>query len=288
MTNEELAILIQQGNKEPCTQLWERVRKLIVMLIEKYTKNWVLPNDIDKEDLLQCGYFVMLAAVKAYDPNKKYKFSSYLSYHVRNIVNRTVTNGRNTDTNVKIISCNMTVSGNDGDETELLELIPDKNTLYDYEQLEATEIQRLVWQAVSDLPQRQREVIQRYYLKNESLSDIARYKGTSVENIRVIKEQGLKLLRQNRALKAFYREYSSEPFVFTPFYLSYWKTSPERYAVEMDIYNRRQAGEYISYGKEQVILDKAKAEYLPESVKLSKPQNDGQALKRHQPRHYSC
>lgn len=87
MTNEELAILIQQGNKELCTQLWERVRKLIVMLIEKYTKNWVLPNDIDKEDLLQCGYFVMLAAVKAYDPNKKYKFSSYLSYHVRNIVN---------------------------------------------------------------------------------------------------------------------------------------------------------------------------------------------------------
>ena len=33
----------------------------------------------------------------------------------------------------------------------------------------------------------------------------------------------------------------------------------------MDIYNRRQAGEYISYGKEQVILDKAKAEYLQKS-----------------------
>lgn len=51
MTNEEMAILIQQGHKEYCLELWERVQKLISMLIGKKIKNRVLPNDIDKEDL---------------------------------------------------------------------------------------------------------------------------------------------------------------------------------------------------------------------------------------------
>ena len=83
MTNEELAVLIQQGHTELYTELWERVNRLIGMMILKSTKHRILPPDIDKEDLLQCGYFAMLAAVKAYDKDKNFKFNRSFRFIIK-------------------------------------------------------------------------------------------------------------------------------------------------------------------------------------------------------------
>ena len=99
-------------------------------------------------------------------------------------------------------------------------------------------------------------------MERESLTDIAKDKGLSVTNIQQRKNQGLQMLRKNRWLRSFYREYTQEPYINTQLYFSYWRMSPEKYAVEKDLYDRRQSGEYISYGKERVIIDKAQAEYL--------------------------
>ena len=264
MDNEEIVILIQQGHTELYTDLWERASRLIGMIILKSTKHRILPPDIDKEDLLQCGYFAMLAAVKAYNPDKNYKFTSYLNLHVKTAINTAINHGRRNatnDDNIKMCSYNVNVSGEDGEETELLQLIKDENTLYEYEHLELTDIQQYVWKAVSELPERQGEIVRRYYLERESLTHIAEDKGVSVQNIQERKRQGIQMLRKNRELREFYREYSDDLYTSKPLYLSYWKTSPERYAIEKDIYTRRQSGEYISYGTEQIILDRAAAEY---------------------------
>ena len=94
MTNEEMVILIRQGHKEYYLELWERVQKLISMLIGKKIKNRVLPNDIDSEDLHQCGYFAMLVAVKVYNPDKGYKFNTYLDLHVKNAISETINHGK--------------------------------------------------------------------------------------------------------------------------------------------------------------------------------------------------
>ncbi len=249
MDNEEIVILIQQGHTELYGELWERVSRLIGKIILKSTKHRILPPDIDKEDLLQCGYFAMLAAAKAYDPNKKYKFNSYLNLHVMTAINTAINHGRRNATNgdnIKMCSYNVNVSGEDGEETELLQLIKDENTLYEYEPLELSDIQKHVWEAVAELPERQGEVVRRYYLGGETLKAIAEDKGVAIENIRVRKNQGLQMLRKNKWLRNFYKEYYSEPYINTPLYLSYWKTSPERYAAQKDIYDRRQSGEYIS------------------------------------------
>ena len=265
MSNEELAVLIKQGHTELYSDLWERVDKLIGMIILKSTKHRILPPDIDKEDLLQCGYFAMVAAVKAYNPNKEYKFNTYLNWHVKNTVNIAINHGKrktSTDDNIKVYSYNVNVSGDDGEETERLELMQDENSLYEYEALELSDIQKHVWEAVAELPERQGEVIRRYYLEHESLTDIAKDKGLSVTNIQQWKSQGLQMLRKNRWLRSFYREYTQEPYINTQLYFSYWRMSPEKYAVEKDLCDRRQSGEYISYGKERVIIDKAQAEYL--------------------------
>ena len=106
--------------------------------------------------------------------------------------------------------------------------------------MELTDIQQYVWKAVSELPERQGEIVRRYYLERESLTHIAEEKGVSVQNIQERKRQGIQMLRKNRELREFYREYSDDLYTSKPLYLSYWKTSPERYAIEKDIYNRRR------------------------------------------------
>ena len=261
MDNEEIVIRIKQGEKELCAELWERVGRLIGRLILKSSNRRILPNDVDTEDLLQNGYFVMLAAVKAYDPTKQFKFNSYLKFHVQHAVNCTINHGKRSGNGIKECSYNKTVSGDDGEETELLELMEDDSTLYEYEHLEITDIQRHVWQAVSELPERLRNVILRYYFGGESLGDIAKSEGVSVSEIQRRKNDGLTQLHCCRDLRSFYREYIREPSINEPLYTSYWRTSPERYAIMRDMYERRQAGEYISYREERQTLDRAEQQY---------------------------
>ena len=205
MTNEEIVIRIKQGEKELCSELWERVGRLIGKLILKSSNHRIFPNDVDTEDLLQNGYFVMLAAVKAYDPTKQYKFNSYLKFHVQHAVNCTINHGKRDGSGIKECSYNKTVSGDDGEETELLELMQDDSTLYEYEHLEITDIQSHVWQAVSELPERLRNVILRYYFGGESLGDIAKTERVSLSCIQQRKNEGLKKLRHNDDLRCLYK-----------------------------------------------------------------------------------
>lgn len=264
MTNEEIVLLIQQGQTKYYGVLWERVQRLVGMLISRYSKSWVLPNDIDSEDLHQCGYFALLAAVKAYDDSKGYKFNTYLAFHVKTALSVAVNHGKRTNStaDIKVYSYNETITNSEGEEVEHIDLMQDESTLYEYEPLEVSDLQEHVWQAVAELPDREQEIIRRYYLNGETLTDIAKSKGVAIENIRTRKNKGLQMLRKSRDLRGFYKEYLREPYFRRDLYLPYWSISPERYAIEKDIQDRRQSGKYISYGKEQAAISTAKAEYI--------------------------
>lgn len=99
MTNEELAVAIQQGQTELMGQLWEQVERFVYKKANeamgdlgakpvprpksepelepeykvgpkswsKWSKSW---RGIETEDLVQCGYIALNTAVKYYDPEK--------------------------------------------------------------------------------------------------------------------------------------------------------------------------------------------------------------------------
>jgi RNA polymerase sporulation-specific sigma factor len=82
VSNEELALLIQRGEKEYIAQLWTQIERFIEI------KAWLYERHLsgcaaDEEDLLQSGYFAMLEAVKYYRPEKGYKYLTYLSYTLK-------------------------------------------------------------------------------------------------------------------------------------------------------------------------------------------------------------
>lgn len=199
MTNEELVMIIQRGHREYYAELWEQVQKLISSLIRREACSRILPQDIDIEDLLQCGCFAMIAAVKAFRPEKELKFNSYLGFHVKNEVNTALCHGVRNKKHVQEYSYNLP-AGNEDKETELLDLIPDESIEGQYEQIELTELQITVRQAISELPTFQQNIINLNISQELSLPKIAAALNISLDVIRKEKCNAIKELRKNRTL----------------------------------------------------------------------------------------
>lgn len=82
MTNEELAIEIQNGNKLDCVKLWEQIEHFVKKSAFNYY-NALRSSDReyipDAEDFISGGYIAMLEVVKYYAPDKGYRYITYLS-----------------------------------------------------------------------------------------------------------------------------------------------------------------------------------------------------------------
>ena len=153
-TNEELALLIRQGRTEYMAELWEQVRRLIMKMIFQLLRKRPLPAWADKEDAVQCGFFALIKAVEAYRPEDGFLLTSYLSYCVRNALNSELW-GRKKE--VAATSYNQPAGGEES-ETELLELIEDDSAPLAFEEVELTDVQQAVIEAMAALPDDMREM----------------------------------------------------------------------------------------------------------------------------------
>lgn len=78
MTNEELVMLIKQGDDGYIPQLWEQVRRLIVQRADRFYRAFENNHGAELDDLIQSGYFAVLDAVKYYKPENGFLFTTYL------------------------------------------------------------------------------------------------------------------------------------------------------------------------------------------------------------------
>lgn len=88
MTNEQLALNVQNGNRAALTELWGAVRPLLFSLAWRfYTrqgKERCSQRGVALEDLQQESFFALCDAVQAYRPEKGYQFTTYLHYATEN------------------------------------------------------------------------------------------------------------------------------------------------------------------------------------------------------------
>lgn len=83
MSSEELALLIQQGNRAYIQELWAQVEQFVIWKARQFER-YLVGSPADFDDLKQSGYFAMLEAVKYFDPGKKIRFLTYLGYTLKN------------------------------------------------------------------------------------------------------------------------------------------------------------------------------------------------------------
>jgi RNA polymerase sigma factor (sigma-70 family) len=234
------------------------MHKILYSKISKLT----LPNYLDYEDIEQDLYFALCKAVQAYDDTKPYKFNSYLDYQIMGVIRQAMPNKH-----IKECSYNQTVK--EDEETELIDLIADDTATERLQDIELTDLQTQVRQAVAELPTGERQAVTMYYLEEQSYKLIAKSMGVSLERARQRTRKGISILRKNRAIKGIYgelyRHYSGvEDTYYT--YAKGWSYSREYNNAIIDIQLRRLKGEYISHGQEQSILALAKQKYIKQQA----------------------
>lgn len=83
MTNEELAVQAQNGDRDALLTLWNQTRKLAWNFIGRWKRTAELAG-MEAADCEQVCFLGLMQAVKYYDANSKYHFLSYFGRCVQN------------------------------------------------------------------------------------------------------------------------------------------------------------------------------------------------------------
>lgn len=158
LPNEELyhlLKLIREGSKEAYDKLVEHNIRLVIYEVNSRFKN----VNYSKEDLVAIGTEGLINAINTYDLSNNSKFSYYATKCIDNIILkflRQIKKEKNVDSLDRIIFEN-----SDGREIRLSETISDDVSIV--ENYENKELHKIVREVVMDLPERDREIIMRYF-----------------------------------------------------------------------------------------------------------------------------
>lgn len=213
-TNEELALLIQQGHKEYITELWENCFKLLYLLSDKfyfaYTDK-ITACGYTQEDIHQGCFFVLLKMIEAYDPKKGFKFTSYANLHLKQFFNRTVFGYDPTAKRLKnplnsSDSVDVPIrSKKDGSDTDnlIIDKIEDETAELDFECVEDevcnTELHNALEDGIKTLSDNQQTVIRERFYNSTTLEEIGGMIGVSSSRAGQLTGEALRELRKYNA-----------------------------------------------------------------------------------------
>lgn len=101
------------------------------------------------------------------------------------------------------------VDGENGEELNLLDVLPDRANLEPDEQLEGRELYAYLQDAISLLPERHRLVIVGYFLEEKTSVDLARFLGVTESRVSQLRSDAIEMLRQG--ITSQYEDVPVEP-----------------------------------------------------------------------------
>jgi RNA polymerase sigma factor (sigma-70 family) len=195
MTNEELAIKIQAGEHQLMEPLWLQVKKLIYYLSQRYIAAACLPVYMDMDDLMQCGYLALEKAVTDYKPEKGFKFSSYIGFHLKNAVFDAAGIRRKKQINADSLNEDVFEDG----ETELIDTIADTD-IDICEEIEYKFLQKVIQEEIDKLDQTEQYIIRQHYFENRTKEAIGKDLGKTGMRIHQIEFKALHKLKRSQRI----------------------------------------------------------------------------------------
>lgn len=174
-------VILARDNENVKLEILKSFEPLIKKCVKLYVKNREY-----YEDAIQEGYKIVLGCIYKYDLNKEYPFEGYVkssvAYGIRDFA----------------FSIKYYVSLDEGigedEEGSLYDILEgDADVEGDFERKE--DIKRLK-EALKELPDKQREIIEEVYFKNMSMVDICKGKRCHYMSIVKMKERALKNLKE--------------------------------------------------------------------------------------------
>lgn len=202
-TVEELVLLIQKGDNLR-NELYSAIYRYLYKLCGKYLRfaslfGW------EFNDLLSVAWFGVERAIKDFNPDRGYKFITYLKYHINNSIKEFL-GIRGKKQIVSYVSFEEEVPG-----TENLtfgDTIEDKSTAETLENIENVDYYKDLRNEVEKLLPNTKEVIKQYFFDNYAIADIADNLNISVKEVQGCKNEALNELRKSRCIKNYREEFA--------------------------------------------------------------------------------
>lgn len=191
MTNEELAVKIQQGETELIGVLWDQVHKFVRMMAKRRADSLKGVAVVDQEDFYQSGYFALLYAVKSFDPASGYSFLTYLGRPLKSSFAETSGYRTARQQNDPIWHCVSFDTPLDDEGTTFWDFVQDPTSEMPFLEIEREELCRAVSKALSQLTDEQKAAIRtRYYLCRPLSAEERKHE-----------QEALRVLRKKRTLR---------------------------------------------------------------------------------------
>ena len=254
MTNEELVLIIKNGNDELLPSLWERVERFAVSKAKIYYNSHsqlCAAVGVVLDDLQQEAYFAFLDAVRYYDPEKDLLFISYMGYPLLNAFNglcgqRTAKDRE--DPLSKSKSLNTPIGEDDLTLEDMLEDETAGNAFCNVEELDYTKRLRSdLEQCIDTLNHNQQEVIRCRYFSGMAFRDIAERQNVKEKLCRSRETEALRSLRRGKSLATLqkYRDDIISRYGYNGSF-GLWRDSGCS-AVEYAVLKREEAAERLAY-----------------------------------------
>lgn len=200
MSNEELVAAIQSGKDEHMGELWEQTERFIAWKARRVMTTLEGNSTVEVDDLIQSGYFALVAAVRTYKPGDMV-FVKWLSFYLQTAFAEVA--GYRTE-KLRNDPCRWAASldmpiGEDGDTT-ISEIIPDAEAAAIMEAVEESlwreQLRNVETELISGLYKDQREVLYRHYFEGQTYEECAAAMRISIGKVRTLIAKGMKELRR--------------------------------------------------------------------------------------------
>ena len=198
MTNEELAIEIQNGKTEYYPVLWDQVERFIKKKANERMRKLPEGVDVEFDELYDSGFFAVVNAVKYYKPEKDCTFLTILGYTLKNAFSEVTgirtAKGRNDPLRYALSFDTPVVS--DGSLT-LADVLTDDTDFVEESAQRANKkaMRKALDSALDKLPPKEAEVIRLQYYSGHSVEQTAEAMGLDQTQVTSLRHSAMSRLR---------------------------------------------------------------------------------------------
>ena len=187
MSNEDMALMIQQGHTEYYSELWENVRGFVAYLAVSRMNHVQDRAAVETEDLIQAGFLGLVEAVRTFEPEEG-AFLSWLKFHLKRAFNNACGVGSARPANDPIhtaVSLDAPIDADDPEGPARGDIIRDPVDMADmvdgkvYQEQLRVQLERLL----SRLSPKAADMIRATYLDAEPIEQVAARYGITVKNL---------------------------------------------------------------------------------------------------------
>ena len=204
MSNEELAVLIQGGERDKLPELWAQVERFVAKQASRRMTATGGFGGVEFGDLYNAGYLALVSAVDSFDPEAGRSFVGWLALHLKTVFAEAggYRSPKQAQDPLHRAGSLDVPTGEDEDGAALVELVADSAALLAFERAEErqyrAQLRAALGEALGRLPAHHRSIIRRRFYRGQTFSAIAAEMGIQPEVVRKWEGEALKQLRHPR------------------------------------------------------------------------------------------